>query len=279
MPSEVVEKAVLDILAESARITRAVLKFTIRHVLNVLHYVKAFLQAKYAVRVEKRRAMSDGLKALNRKSQRAAMLAGGFLLLIVGGYGYVVSYSATHGEDPLLFPLRTITRTTLNPSEKPINTRTAAYIVPADQPRLINMPSINAEAFIQKVDVDSGRKMAVPTNVHLAGWYVGAKRPGENGLAVIDGHVSGRYSSGVFQKLQQLQRGSKFSVEFGDGASKTFVVTKVQLVSLNDATRVLFWRDPTIDAQLNLITCGGDFDTTARLYNKRVIVTSALIQS
>jgi hypothetical protein len=51
----------------------------------------------------------------------------------------------------------------------------------------------------------------------------------------------------------------------------------VDTVDENKATGYLFSQNPKVVKQLNLITCGGDYDKKSHLYSKRVIVSSELV--
>ena len=145
-------------------------------------------------------------------------------------------------------------------------------------PKYISLPSINSGGYIQKVGVDQNRAIAVPNNVHFAGWFVESARPGDRGLSIIDGHVDGRESDGVFKRLAELSEGDTFTVEFGDGTVRTFRVTGVTSVHADSAENALFSQGSWVSSQLNLITCGGSFDAATGAYDERVIVASTVVE-
>jgi len=151
------------------------------------------------------------------------------------------------------------------------------YVVPADQPRRILIPKLSIDGYIQKVGTTSDDSVAVPTNIHYAGWYTDSVLPGQEGLSIIDGHVSGRYSAAIFERLNELQPGDTFEVEFGDLSKTQFeVITNSQLPESESAAH-LFKRDGEIESQLNLITCGGNYDRESESFRDRVIITSKKI--
>lgn len=170
-----------------------------------------------------------------------------------------------------------ITYSTDTPDEKkPDSTyewRGGAY-----DPKKITIPSIGVDGYMQNVGVDQRREVAVPNNIHLGGWFVDSVLPGEKGLSIIDGHLNGPQEDGIFINLEKVQSGDMYSIEFGDGSKKDFRVKEVKIVSLSDAASVLFSQDPAIKSQLTLITCGGTYDRTAKMYDKRVIVYSELVE-
>ncbi len=198
-------------------------------------------------------------------------------LLGYGGFGLWQWYWATNQPVPVaILDGAPVERSIDNPSETPIDPK-AKYTVPADIPRQIVLPSINTQGFIQRVGIDQNKAVAVPTNIHLVGWYVNSAKPGHEGLSIIDGHVGGRYGDAVFKHLNDLKAGDEFTVEYGDYSKKTFAVMSVKTLSVAEATQALFTSDSSVKNQLNLITCGGAYDAKTNQFNQRVIVTAKLI--
>lgn len=162
-----------------------------------------------------------------------------------------------------------------SPSEAPIDVGTTDYNVGSDMPRLIRMPSIKAEGFVQQVGVDAKiNQMATPSSIHMAGWYINSVKPGDDGLSIMDGHVSGYYSPGIFKDIKKLHANETFLIENGDHSTRTFKVVRVSSYPLEEAAKQLFIRDPSIKQQLNLITCGGAFNKATQQYQERVIVVA-----
>lgn len=166
---------------------------------------------------------------------------------------------------------------TSQPAEVPVEKDTYVWKGSAEDPKYITLPSIASEGFIEQVGINQERQIAVPTNIHIAGWYINSLRPGEEGLSIIDGHV-GVGNPGIFSELWKLVSGDIFSIEFGDGTVRQFRVEEVLVVDAETANTALFTRDPEIKSQLNLITCDGDFDRLTRQYDQRVIVVSSAIE-
>lgn len=149
-----------------------------------------------------------------------------------------------------------------------------AYSVPADQPRRLIMDSIQVDALIQRVGITDQNAIAVPSNVHFAGWFTQSSKPGESGLSIINGHVTGRFNDGIFRNLKLLRVGDVFKIEYGDMSVKEFQVVDVQTLPSTDAIGLLLHKRPEIYSQLNLITCTGVYDKNAQTFNDRVIVVS-----
>lgn len=146
------------------------------------------------------------------------------------------------------------------------------YVVPADQPRRIILDSIEASGLIQKVGITKDNAIATPTNINFAGWYVNSAKPGEDGLSIIDGHVSGKYSDAIFRNLKKLELNAMFSVEFGDKSTRRFKVVATETVPEKDAASKLLAKRANISKQLNVITCGGAYNKNTQTFSERTIV-------
>ena len=147
----------------------------------------------------------------------------------------------------------------------------------ANDPKYIRLPTIQTEGFIQNVGIDQNKEVAVPNNIHFAGWFADSVRPGHGGLSIIDGHVDGRAEAGIFKRLADLKAGAEYSVEMGNGSVKRYRVKEVVTLDTKEAVNALFSQNLKVKSQLNLITCGGTFDQQSQQYDKRVIAVSELI--
>ena len=199
----------------------------------------------------------------------------GSILVVIGIAGLVIFLLGKFNAcKPIkITPTSTVTQSSTDPSEAKVSPNDFANI-PADQPKQIIIPTIKVTGYIQKVGVDKSNQIAVPDNIYLAGWYTNSVKPGEPGLSIIDGHVLGRYNDAIFKSLGNLKPGDAFSIIYGDNSEKNFTVKEVKTLPVNDTATYLMQKDPNIAKQLNLITCGGNFDKKSQQYDKRVVVKS-----
>lgn len=201
------------------------------------------------------------------------------LLLILGSLGIAYGlffiwdwYSHTQGAaQPPANKVVVVSSPT--PDEKPVSSDTS-YEVEPDQPRRIVIPAINLNGFIQRVSEDQNKEISTPSNINYAGWFVGSVKPGDSGLSIIDGHVSGRYSTALFANLGSLKKGDVVKVEFGDDSLRQFEVVEKRELPRDETAPYLFKKHNNIDRQLNLITCGGAFDKKSNQYNNRVVIVT-----
>ena len=216
------------------------------------------------------------IKTLKSKSKVLLVPAAGLVLTAVGGFGLWQRYNATHKKAALPAPGEVVTHVVTEPSEaKPADTQ--AYNVPADQPKKIILKTINTSGYIQRVGVDKAGAIGSPSNVYFAGWYTQSVAPAKEGLSIIDGHVSGKYSDGIFKNLGKLLVGDTLQVQYGNGDLKSFMVVAKRQVPEAEAAEALLQKHNDITAQLNLMTCAGKFNKTTNRYDDRLLVVTKAI--
>ena len=192
-------------------------------------------------------------------------------LICFGAWGAWQWWQATHNPNPTILN-RTITHSTNEPDETKPHCDDS-YQVPANQPRKIEIPNLKKSGCIQRVGIDQNKAMAVPTNIHVAGWYVNSAVPGEQGVSVIDGHVSGRYEqNAIFANIKDLQKGDVIKVQLGNKSWREFSVVSVDSYSVEQTAKEQMKQLDGVERQLTLITCGGNFDTNSQQYDERVVV-------
>jgi len=197
--------------------------------------------------------------------------------LVYGGWNVWGWYHTTHNPHPTV-TTKVITYSTSTPDETKPTAACASYRVTANYPKRIQIPRLGVDGCIVQVGVDQNGAIAVPNNIYTAAWYVKSVLPGQPGLSIIDGHISGYYNQdAIFQHLDRLRAGDTFSVTLGSGQVLQYQVTKEQSVPLASAVSVLLAKDPAITSQLNLITCGGHYNKQTKLYDHRIIVSAKLL--
>lgn len=196
-------------------------------------------------------------------------------LLTIGGLWLYDYLKTTASGDDMPSSETVLTSTVVSEKEPTI---TEEYTVPAGQPRLISIESLNVEAYVQRVGVTPDNEMAAPNNLFFAGWYVNGAVPGEKGVSIINGHAGGRYRDGVFHRLNELRGGETIRVQMGDKTWRVFEVERVDSYSLDEASTALYEADSSIREALHLITCDGVFDDKTQTYDRRVIVVAKRIE-
>jgi sortase A len=148
-----------------------------------------------------------------------------------------------------------------------------AKIIPKENagfPMRLKIPKIGVDAAVQYVGLTSSGVMDVPSNTVDVGWFKFGPYPGEKGSAVIAGHLDeGSGKSGVFTNLSKLKKGDEIYIDYANGTSIAFVVSKSNLYNPGYALDVF---SATTSAHLNLITCDGVWDDNKKSYSKRLVV-------
>jgi LPXTG-site transpeptidase (sortase) family protein len=229
------------------------------------------------IRLSKRR----WLHFIRTRRQLATTTFATVFLLIIA----VVTIVVTHGHQTphsAAVPKNDINRAgvVIYSADKPATAavRAASYTstMTGQEPAYISLPSIKAQGYIQKVGIDQYSHMAVPTNIHLAGWYVDSVLPGDKGLSIINGHIDIPSDPGIFQHLASLMAGDNFELKLANGTVQTYVVSKVETLPLAQVPAVLFSQSPGISRQLNLITCDGSYNSRLKTFNERIVVIAKL---
>jgi sortase (surface protein transpeptidase) len=143
---------------------------------------------------------------------------------------------------------------------------------PADRgaPTRVTIPAIGVDADLVPVGLKADGAMQTP-DFGLAAWYQPGPRPGDAGPAVLLAHVDSKANGpDVFFRLHDLAPGDEVTVHYRDAAT-TFAVTSTEQTAKTALPAGRIWNS-TKDPVLRLITCGGEFDATARSYLDNIIV-------
>lgn len=152
-----------------------------------------------------------------------------------------------------------------------------SYKTPLNDPRVIRISKTNTEARILALDVGKSGALKAPVSIFDAGWYQKSARPGEPGAMVVDGHVYGPTKPAVFKKLNTLVAGDQIEIERGDGKKFVYTIQASELVDADklDMSKVMV-SYVAGKPGLNVITCGGKFDTINGKYPQRTVVYAVM---
>ncbi|MFE3985328.1 class F sortase [Nocardia tengchongensis] len=152
--------------------------------------------------------------------------------------------------------------------------KTAASIT-RSTPVSFSIPSINVAGSLISVGLNADGSVQVPADYQQAGWYQQGPAPGEQGSAVILGHVDSYKGPGVFFTLKKVKKDDMIDVTRADGKVAHFKVTDVRMYLKSEfPDQTVF--GPRGGATLQVVTCGGDFDKNAKSYLSNVVVFSSL---
>lgn len=154
----------------------------------------------------------------------------------------------------------------------PTRDATPAPVADAPAPVRLQVPALGVDTAVEPVGVAPDGQMAIPDDVARVGWYRFGPAPGENGSAVIAGHVDDREQGlGVLAPLREAAVGQEVTVTAADGTTTRWRVVSRELISKQvlPVDRLFSRAGPP---RLTLITCGGPFLPELGSYRDNVVV-------
>lgn len=144
-------------------------------------------------------------------------------------------------------------------------------------PKRLSIPTIAVDAPFTPLSIGAtGQLDAPPPNdTNLVGWFKDGVTPGERGASIVAGHVDTKTGPAVFLQLRFLKPGATVDITRQDGTVASFKVDSVETFSKAKFPDKRVYAD-TSDAQLRVITCGGDYDRAAKDYEDNVVVFAHL---
>jgi len=140
----------------------------------------------------------------------------------------------------------------------------------------LSIPAIGLSVSLSTLGLNSDGTVQVPTDIRQPGWYRLGPTPGQLGSAVILGHVDSYQGPAVFFQLRKLVAGDQVDVGLADGVTTVFQVTSVAVYSKQAFPDQQVYGSHGYSA-LQLITCGGVFDSQTGHYLSNIVVYSSLV--
>jgi len=150
---------------------------------------------------------------------------------------------------------------------------TAAGVTP--DPVRLRVPDIAVAAPVVPLRLDAAGTLIPPSGFTEVGWNEAVPEPGDDGVAVIAGHVDSRTGPAVFYRLRGLNVGATVLVDRADRTTATFVVDRLAEYAKADFPDEEVYHSGS-GAQLRLITCGGTFNHGTGHYVDNVVAFAHL---
>ena len=159
------------------------------------------------------------------------------------------------------------------PAPQGVNaSRVLAPSVPVD----VTLPTIGVTSPLEHLARLEDGSIAAPADFDMAGWFDAGPQPGQPGPAVIAGHVDSTTGPAVFYRLRDLRPGDPVEVRREDGSVVTFRVTRIEQHPKDEFPSEAVY-GPVPDAELRLITCGGDFNRSTGHYLDNLVVYAVAV--
>ncbi len=191
------------------------------------------------------------------------------VLCVLIGIGGITYNAAALAKPSSLEPAQTFS-TPVQPAPKPVT-------MAKSTPTHITISSQNIDADLVSVGLNADGSLETPPVLDwTAGWYRYSPTPGELGPAVIVGHVDSFEDISVFWNLRYVTAGDVIDVAREDGSIAHFKVTQLAQYDQDSFPTETVYGN-TKQAELRVITCGGEFDATTGHYTENTVVFATLI--
>lgn len=156
---------------------------------------------------------------------------------------------------------------------------TARPATPADQaqrpaPVRLTVPALGVDSVVDPVGVEPDGQMTIPGEVDRVGWYRFGPAPGDDGSAVIAGHVDDREQGlGAMAPLREAAVGQEVVITDAAGTETRWRVVSREVIQKQvlPLDRLFAREGPP---RLTLITCGGPFLPEFASYRDNVVVVA-----
>lgn len=154
----------------------------------------------------------------------------------------------------------------------------ASYSVQPTAIRYIEIPSLDiSQVRVVPVSKTTNNMIAMPKNIHDAGWYTKSADVASNaGAIVINGQHKGLKTNGVFAKLHELRKGDSVELILGDNSHHLYRIADVKETSLtslvNSGMKEVLYSADTTKQGLNIVTNAGSWVPKLGVYDKQLIV-------
>ncbi|MFJ9469472.1 class F sortase [Streptomyces caniferus] len=168
--------------------------------------------------------------------------------------------------------------TALFPGDLPPD-RPAPPPLPRSVPSRVAIASLAVSAPLMPLGLGKDGWIEAPPadDPRLAGWYEGAPTPGENGTAVIVGHVDSLSGPAVFYGLGALEKGRTIRVTRRDGRTAVFEVYGIQVFDKRKFPAKKVY-GATGRPELRVLTCGGAYEPGSG-YASNVVVFARMTRT
>ena len=216
--------------------------------------------------------MEDAVKAKKKSNLWSNILLAFSAVLFVTGVVLIVRQYVyiPQGYTPPPSYVEITPVPTVAPTGAPVATPSPTpYIKPV--PVKIYFTERKISADIVTVAKDEDGRMDTVDSASLTAWYEPGPAPGEEGNALVNGHVRWSKVAGTFSILPSLKEGEEVVFEFADGSTKAFTVSYTVYFNFDDpaANQMM---DMSGETRVTLISCYGEMNHEAHTSEQRVFV-------
>ncbi len=152
----------------------------------------------------------------------------------------------------------------------------ASPALPRSVPTHVRIPQLKAdlEVFPAPAEKDGTPPVPAEDDAHRVAWYEHGPSPGEQGPALLVGHLDTHKGPAAFAGVGSLEPGAEVRVARADGSTVVFTVDSVEQYAKDRFPNDRVY-GPTERPQLRLITCGGSW-TKEEGYDANIVAFASL---
>jgi hypothetical protein len=210
--------------------------------------------------------------AMSHRSRKWWILAAA--LVLIGTGSLVVGLQGT--EHALPGPAVSRAAPTRSSGDTTVPPKVVLPVAVRSTPVELRIPAIALTVSLSQLGLNADGTVQVPTDIQQPGWYKLGPSPGQEGSAVILGHVDSYQGPAVFFKLRSLVAGDVVDVSLADGVTAQFKVTSAAMYLKTDFPDQAVYA-PHGFSGLQLVTCGGVFDSQTGHYLSNLVVYTSLV--
>lgn len=183
----------------------------------------------------------------------------------------ITSNSSTQLKESL--PVKEINKPAEHKEEQAVHNQKVEYIIP----KQLWIPSVGLKAQVEPVGLLENGQLEVPVSSEVVGVFVDGVLPGQQGNALMAGHVDNYKGPAIFYPLKKVKPGDPVVLSDKEGKYLVFSVIAVESYPTTDAPLDKIFGDTDIE-QLNLITCTGAYNRKKGEHEKRLVVYTRLLK-
>lgn len=148
--------------------------------------------------------------------------------------------------------------------------------LPRSEPARVRIPQLGANLEVFGADAEKDGTPPVPDeeDADQVAWFQGGPSPGEQGPAILVGHLDTHEGPAAFAGIGSLRPGAEIRIERRDRSTVVFTVDSVEQYEKDNYPNERVY-GPTQTPQLRLITCGGSF-TEKDGYDANIVAFASL---
>ena len=202
------------------------------------------------------------------KKQRSHKVFGWGIFLILISVGVAVAVSGLTRTSPTKQP------TPHSKVEPEVQPPASKAVSSTEKPVRLRINKIAVDAAIESVGLTSAGAMDAPKTNEGVGWYKDSALLGQSAFSVLlDGHYGTDKQPGVFYRLNELVDGDEITLMGENGALFSYKIVETERQNLEeiDMKKALYPYREGVQS-ITIITCEGNYDTSRKTYDKRVVV-------